>query len=101
MSLADQIIEHGPVESHDEVPHWFEALTAAGINALRDELLELRRLRAAAEARSRFVADINFWDDEAVLRCGVCGHRIAIGIDPDQPLAELVRRTDEHTEECR
>lgn len=99
MSLADQIIEHGPVESHDEVPRWFEALTAKGINALRDELLEGRRLRAAAEARERYEVD-PYYDGEPwiSLECKRCDQ----SFDDLQTasLAELLRRADQHGEEC-
>jgi hypothetical protein len=50
VSLADQIINHEP---------WGDQLasisaTGTELNELRDELLELRRLRAAAEVRERF-----------------------------------------------
>jgi hypothetical protein len=52
VTLADQIIDNGPYLGGDQMPAWLRELsTAAGINALRAELIELRRLRTATEAR--------------------------------------------------
>lgn len=49
MSLADQIIEHGPFVAGEVQPDWMRWPKAVDYNALRDELIELRRLRAAPE----------------------------------------------------
>lgn len=102
MSLADQIIEHQPW-SPDALAG-FQA-TGEEMNALRDELNEGRRLRAAAEARER----INVYAPPYR-----SGGKVVLGIHHDgcpnrwwdeaadfTALADLVRRADEHTEECR
>ena len=100
MSLADQIIEHGPVESHDQVPRWFEALTAANINALRYELLELRQRRAADETRERIrVEGVFACGPELSVQCAC--RRWTVHSERPHTLAELVRRADQHGEECR
>ena len=97
MSLADQIIEHQP---------WgcglLGSIQATGdeLNELRAELLELRRLRATAEARRSIEIDPYCDGDPWMsLECNRCG----AGFDDLQAvtLAELVRRADEHTEGCR
>jgi hypothetical protein len=48
----------------------------------------------------RFELEINFWDDEALLRCRNCGWHIFVSGD-GVPLAELVQRDGEHTEVCQ
>lgn len=98
MTLADQIIEHGPYRGGDQLPIEVQTADSAEINAFRAELIELMKLRAAAEARSRLIVDLDFWNDTALLVCMTCRARMPLG--PDEPLAELVRRADEHTEEC-
>lgn len=100
MSLADQIIDHEPWQP-DELAEFH--CTGAEANALRDELLELRQLRQAAEARRRFSVDtlIGGEDepDSVALYCTNC--RWDVYPDAPVPLAELVRRAAEHGEECR
>lgn len=98
MSLADQIIKHEP---WDAAGFAYVHSTGAELNALRDELLELQRLRTAAEARERVTveADCNV-NDMPLLRtvCDRCG--IESEHDGQLRLAELLRRADQHGEEC-
>jgi len=106
VSLADQIIEHGPFVAGEVQPGWMRLPKAVDYNALRDELIEGRRLRAAAEARSRFQISVNaFRDGEGAyvaLRHGICdiAEYEDEGGGPTIDLAELDRRADEHTEGC-
>jgi hypothetical protein len=98
-SLADQIIEHGPWQP-GEVQRGFRHLPLTDetqLNALRDELIEGRRLRkAAVEALDRVVRDLR-----ANYRTGDKSIEYINGFeDAAETLAELVRRADEHTEEC-
>jgi hypothetical protein len=44
-TIADLIVEHGPVGADDDHPLQTEVVTAAEFNALRDELIEGRRFR--------------------------------------------------------
>lgn len=103
MSLADLIIEHGPYLAGDLLPEWKRLTAAADHNALRDELIELRRLRAAAETRL---------NGPMVARLRTCAADTSpnwdgrITIYPPEArelvnLIDLVRRADEHAEECR
>lgn len=68
-TLADELIEHGPFEPGHVVLSGFASrlLNVADLNALRDELLELRKLRSAAEAARTFIDNVpgsesDFWD---------------------------------------
>lgn len=47
----------------------------------------------------RFTIEIDFWNDEALLRCDTCGTHW--NLSDETALAELVRRAGEHTEVCR
>ena len=104
MTLADQIIEHKPWPAAGS---FSLELTGADVNALRDELIEGRRLRAAAEARQELTFAAHGWNDAgtATVRIGHprCGLNVVeiCGAGPMMPLAELVRRADGHTEGCR
>jgi hypothetical protein len=103
VTLADQITNHEPWN-----PDALAGMQATGaeLNALRDELLELRRLRAAAEVRERFEVG-------AIPALGSPGladlslrHRCRVGvwavhIERPLTLAELNRRADGHAEVCR
>jgi len=50
------------------------------------------------EDQQRFEIDINFWDDDATLRCQKCGAELAILVS--ETLAELNQRAAEHAEVC-
>lgn len=101
MDLADQIIDAGPYETRLDAVRggMLVGQSAAELNVLRDQLIELRRLKAAAEAQQRFLLDVNFWDDHAKVLCLTC--RTTWGIGDGDTLAELNQRADEHTEVCR
>ena len=86
MNLADQIIEHGPYVV-DEIA--YVTGSTAEFNALRDELIELRKLRAAA-ARADY--------DQCGCLGGILGEWSVMS---QAELDELVQRADEHTEDCR
>lgn len=96
MSIADELIELGPFR-----PGQATVLTAAELNALREELLEGRRLKAA---RDRFtVFGWTYEGPDLSIACA-CGWESAFD-KPDAgsayaALAELVRRADEHGEAC-
>ena len=98
MDLEDQIIDAGPYVAGQTLP-FHPIIAAAELNALRDQLIELRQLKAAAEARERFDVYINFWDDRATLDHRTCGAELQL--DDGDTLAELNRRAGEHTEVCR
>lgn len=88
MTLADQIIDSGPYMLD-------VGFTAEQANQLRDELLELRRLRTAAADLGECARRLDPAELHTTLRaegCGWCG---------GNHLAELVRRADEHREDCR
>jgi hypothetical protein len=99
VSLAEQIIDGGPYVAGDVMPGWMHQPTAVGWNELREELLELRRLRARAEARERFDIDLFGAGVAGWLHCDRCSWQIQLGNTTG--LAELNRRADEHTEVCR
>lgn len=88
MTLADQIIEHGPWTRSDSIPGHLRIMMSDGLNELRDELLELRRLRQAAHAFIDRVpgTESDFWDETD------CANF--------ETLADLVRRADQHTQDC-
>lgn len=97
MSLAEQIIEHGPYPDGE-----INQLTLNGdeANALREELIDLRRLQAQAEALKRF--EVQGWGDRDgghLQLSHECGNDT--WIDEPHTLAELVQRAGEHTEGCR
>jgi hypothetical protein len=96
VSLAEQIIEHGPYPD-GEINRLL--LNGDEANELRDELLELRRLRAAAEARERFDIDLFGADAEGWLHCDRCSEQIQLG--DTTGLAELDQRAEAHAEVCR
>lgn len=98
--LGDTIIEVGPFAPGEEMGGLGMALhRSADLNELRDELIELRRLKAAAEAHGHFMVFVNFWNDTATLDHVPCGTELQLG-DGDT-LADLNQRADEHTEVCR
>lgn len=101
MTISDQIIENGPYTAGDVIPGVLHFPQAAEFNALRDELIELRRLRAAAEALSLYEIDLNRYVDpvELTLYHG-CRHW-SVTLTDSFTLAELVRRADQHGEKCR
>ena len=98
MTLTDQIIDHGPYMLD-------LSFTAEQANQLRDELLELRKLRTAAERRERIAVDtlIGAEDEPDSLYLFHDRNGCRWDFTPDAPadLAELVRRADQHTEDCR
>ena len=98
MSLAEQIIEHGPYPDGE-----INQLTLNGdeANALREELLELRRLRAQAEALKHIdVSGLGRDDRDVEAHCNRCGVWYAT-LDAYSALDELVQRAGEHAEVCR
>lgn len=97
MSLADQIIEHGPYHDADSLPIQVQTADNADINQLRDELIAARALK---ELLGQFHLEIDFWNDDALLRCRTCGANGFVSGD-ESPLAELVRWATEHAEVCR
>jgi hypothetical protein len=117
VTLADQIIEHGPYYAAQLNP--ITAPTADELNALRDELIELRKLRASvwvaldieeativAVAATAELAKVEAEADNGApltWRERRDGRFTSGDLDyPEyrvQPF-ELVRRADEHTEEC-
>ena len=102
MNLAERIIDGGPYVAGDVLPDWMRQPTAVGFNALREELLELRRLRAAGEARKRFEVQASgdyLGEADIELMCTRCAW--IAELDTTFTLAELNRRADGHTEVCR
>ena len=103
MSLADQIIEHGPY-TPGEVQRGFKHLPLTdetALNELRDELIAARALKELL-ASGRFevwaAADSDPW---MALGCNNgCGWVVDLGSSPIG-LAELVQRAGEHAEGCR
>lgn len=98
MSLADQIIEHGPYDGtvHPRYGAQTYSFTGTDLNELRDELVAARALKELlADGRWQIEA----YGNELALTCGRCGWTAW----PTEPadLAELVRRAGEHTEVCR
>lgn len=89
MSLADQIIGHGPYEPHQALASW----DTAALNELRDELITARALKELLTA-GRW--QIEAYGNELALTCGRCGWTAW----PTEPV-DLVRRAAEHTEVCR
>lgn len=106
-SLADQIIEHGPFEPGCIVLASFasELLQVGPLNQLRDELIEGRKLLAAAEQMRRLLADLVDPDPCWLDHHGYCqAHGLHSPPCPHarakELLAELGRRADEYSEEC-
>jgi hypothetical protein len=99
VSLADQIINHGPYVAYQVVPNavmrWIES---DQLNALRDELLELRQLRT-------LLVELTDTDPcEHFDHHGQCQTHFTGTIDGRcaQAVAqELVRRATQHAEGCR
>ena len=105
VNLAEQIIDGGPYRGGDSLPIEVQTAGDDALNQLRDELLELRQLRAAAAARERFVIDTIRGDDENDPDSVVLFHdnrSCRWDAYPDAPanLAKLVRRADQHTKDC-
>jgi len=106
VDLEDQIINGGPYAAGDMIRTWMlpPNLTAAALNVLRDELIELRRLKAVAEERQRFrVGSVALFGGNSVIQlsCNRCDWIVEIDGDEPFALAELNRRADEHAEVCR
>lgn len=107
MSLADQIIEHGPYEAYalvpNEVMRWIES---GQLNELRDELIAARALKEML-ASGRFELSVSAYCDGdgayVNLHHGNCdiAEYEAEGGGPTLDLAELVQRAGEHAEVCR
>jgi len=98
MSLADQIIEHGPYP-----PDEFRILnvTTAELNELRDELIAARALKELLAAR-RFTVDAVYSGDLYVtLECNQPDCPWIAEPDTPADLAELVQRATEHAEVCK
>ena len=94
MILADQIINLGPWDEGAPAPSLLPS--AAALNQLRNELLELRQLRAAAQQLGRYrVEATTTWLTHD------CDHNAGDILDGPVTLAELVRRADEHGKDCR
>lgn len=99
MSLADQIIEHEPWN-----PDALCGISGTGeeFNALRDELIELRRRRTADQARERYEIRVLTYRSGGKLVFGIdhlaCPAKWWDEAEDTTTLAELVRRADEHTE---
>lgn len=105
MTLADQIINGGPYRAGDLNP-LAGGVDYADLNALRDELIEARQQRAAAEEMRALLADLvdpdPCWFDHhggcqahgyLSLELGEkCPNAAAQGL-----LAAPARRADEHT----
>jgi hypothetical protein len=91
-SLADQIIEHGPLTDGELALLPLFQGGARDFNALRDELIEGRRLKAAAKALFDHVpgGESDFWDDTDFANW----HTL------ETVVAGLVRRADDHTKGC-
>lgn len=101
-SLTDRIIDAGPYAHGDVLPPELvqDVFKTHELNALRDELIELRRLRTAAETLERFeVHGAGYDDTDVALGCPRCGADARL--DAYATLADLVRRADEHAEVCR
>jgi hypothetical protein len=98
VTLAEQIIDHGPYRGGDQLPIEVQTAGDDDLNALRDDLLELRALRIPAATVKTFRIDLNFWDDTAALRCPHCDTRLPLA-DGDNPF-DLLLRIGEHQEVC-
>jgi len=98
VSLAEQIINHQPWQA--DALCGFSS-TGEEMNELREALVELRRLRAAAEELKRFQVDVVHSPPElyATLECGSCTYIAELEAPAD--LDELVQRAGEHTEVCQ
>lgn len=107
MSLADQIIEHGPVVPGEV----YGAAIVASMcdsemfNELRDELIAARALkqqlapgRFEVDALGDYLGDAKLW-----VSCRRCPWDAEIPDSASGPtdLAELVQRATEHAEACR
>lgn len=107
MSLADQIIDGGPFVPGDVIPAWAADLTRSEpMNALRDELIELRQLRAAAEEMRALLTELVDPDPCWFDHNGGCQAHGYLSLAPgekcpNERTKELLRRADQHTEECR
>lgn len=106
MTLADQIIEHGPYvwdeRQQEPRPDISGQLNDAdGLNELRDELIAARALTELLASGRYAVEPVVVRTGRATLwlTCNRC--RWFDGIDTSTGLAELVRRAAEHAEVCR
>lgn len=96
MTLADQIIEHGPYEPRHALVSW----DTAALNELRDELIAARALTELLASGRYAVEPVVVRTGRATLwlTCNRC--RWFDGIDATAALGELVRRAAEHAEVC-
>jgi hypothetical protein len=101
VSLADLIIEHGPYRDGDSLPIAVQVADAEEANALRDELIELRRLQAAGATWERFAVESGSHHPSGVGLWLICPHGRLTEIEGSPTLAELNRRAEEHTKGCR
>lgn len=110
MSLADDLIEHGEWRNDSRcrliTPSLVIGCTGADLNALRDELLELRQLRAAAEEMRALLTELVDPDPCWFDHNGGCQAHGYLSLAPgekcpNERTKELLRRVDQHGEECR
>lgn len=92
MSLADQIIDHGPYEPHQAVAWW----DTAALNELRDELIAARATRTdgASQALAHIRQQLSAWSKlngaDARLTDGIVMDMLRtaaadLGVDGDAP----------------
>lgn len=99
MTLADLIIDGGRWNADGS---YRLDLTSDQVDALRDELLELRQRRQADEERERYdVYGVGTESYGGIVTQHSCGWTAQIDTDDPTTLAELNRRADQHGEECR
>ena len=101
MTLADQIIEHGPCAQDYLIGPGFAGplrwLRAAELNELRDDLIGARKTRESWDRWT--ITGYGSRDSNDIHLRHQCGWEE--WIDKSLTLAELNQRADEHTEECR
>lgn len=101
MSLADQIIEHGPYMGGTDAQIQILGvnITANDINELRDELITAR---AHKELLGQFDLEVDRWTDPIEVDL-THGNRCdwIIWFTGEFTLAELVQRATQHAEVCR
>lgn len=102
MSLADQIIEHGPYDATIHPRYGAETylFTGASLNGLRDELIAGRALKELLGRYSTEAVSLSGAPTDLSLHCDRC-NRWTAHIDRPQTLDELAQRAAEHAEVCR
>lgn len=106
MSLADQIIEHGPWKPGTIGLELLADTSGAliipeAVNELRDELIAARALK---ELLGRFQVEAlgaHGYDARIYTHCGTCGWEHEGDWEQPFGLAELVQRAREHGEVCK